>query len=187
MNAIPSSPLTPRGRRYAWLTILGVAALWLLTLACLFNLPETIPVHFGLSGQPTRYGSKLELLILPAAFSLAPVIILVITRYRFKLINDHPYLVNLPAFFVAHLPDLPSERQSWWVNRLFEANLALGAGLTWLMVLMEWIIFQGTASGRMAGRLTALSLTLILIPIIGYILYLRKMGADLAREARETA
>lgn len=182
MNAIPSSPLTPRGRRYAWLTILGIAALWLLALACLFNLPETVPVHFGLSGQPTRYGSRLELLILPAAFSLAPVIILLITRYRFRLINDYPYLVNMPAFFITHLTQLPQSRQSWWVNRYFEANLALGAAITWILALLEWGILAGTASGKLSAWFTWVSLAAMVIPIVWFAFYLRRLGREMAEE-----
>lgn len=35
------------------------------TLIMLFILPDTVPVHFDISGAPDRWGSKFELLILP--------------------------------------------------------------------------------------------------------------------------
>ncbi len=180
---ITSTPLSARGRWLAGINVLGIVAMWLLALAFYLPLPGTIPVHFDLAGNPTRYGDKLTLLLLPAAFSLAPLIILLATRYRFKLINDYPYLVNLPAFFAAHLPKLPPERQSWWINRLFEANLALSAGLSIIMLLMEWAILQGTVTGRLSGWFTVLSIAMIFIPILLYMVYLRKLGLEMAREA----
>lgn len=37
----------------------------LATVIMLFILPDTVPVHFDISGMPDRWGSKFELLILP--------------------------------------------------------------------------------------------------------------------------
>ncbi len=186
MNDIPASPLTPRGRLYAWLTILGLAAMWVLALAYILALPDVTPLHFGLSGQPTRYGSKLVLGLLPPAFSIAPVVILLITRYRFRLINKHPYLVNLPAFFITYLAQLPRPRQSWWVNRYFEANLALGAAITWILALMEWGILAGAASGALSTWFTWFSLIAIFLPVVWFMVYLRRLGREMAEEVAGT-
>ena len=48
------------------------------TVFMLFILPDTVPVHFDISGAPDRWGSKFELLILPVvliacAFTLDPM------------------------------------------------------------------------------------------------------------------
>ena len=48
------------------------------TVFMLFILPDTVPVHFDISGAPDRWGSKFELLILPVvliacAFTLDPL------------------------------------------------------------------------------------------------------------------
>ena len=48
------------------------------TLFMLFILPDTVPVHFDISGAPDRWGSKFELLLLPviliaSAFVLGPM------------------------------------------------------------------------------------------------------------------
>ncbi len=48
------------------------------TVAMLFILPDTVPVHFDINGVADRWGSKYELLILPAvlvpcAFTLYPM------------------------------------------------------------------------------------------------------------------
>ena len=181
-DKIPASPLSPRGRWLVAANLLGLIGLWLLALAFYFPLPQTIPVHFDLAGNPTRYGSKFSLLLLPAAFSIAPAIILLATRFRFTLVNDYPYLVNLPAFFATHLPKLSPERQSWWINRLFEANLALGAGLTAIMLIIEWFILRGTVSGEISGWITGFILLAVFVPIVVYVLYLRRLGREMAQE-----
>ena len=48
------------------------------TVFMLFILPDTVPVHFDISGAPDRWGSKFELLLLPVvliacAFVLDPI------------------------------------------------------------------------------------------------------------------
>lgn len=49
------------------------------TVIMLFVLPDTVPVHFDITGAPDRWGSKFELLILPlvliaSAFSIEPMV-----------------------------------------------------------------------------------------------------------------
>ena len=49
------------------------------TVIMLFILPDTVPVHFDISGAPDRWGSKFELLLLPVilivcAFSIDPLL-----------------------------------------------------------------------------------------------------------------
>lgn len=49
------------------------------TILMLFVLPDTVPVHFDINGNVDRWGSKLELLILPVvlivcAFSMDPMV-----------------------------------------------------------------------------------------------------------------
>ena len=38
------------------------------TVVMLFILPDTVPVHFDINGVADRWGSKFELLLLPAVF-----------------------------------------------------------------------------------------------------------------------
>lgn len=40
--------------------------LWVLAGYSLFTLPESIPVHYNLTGKPDQYGSKASIFILPA-------------------------------------------------------------------------------------------------------------------------
>lgn len=47
------------------LSVLGLLALWGLAAYYYPDLPEQIPVHFGASGYPDRFGSKQTLWLLP--------------------------------------------------------------------------------------------------------------------------
>ena len=42
-----------------WLPMLLIAGAVAFSLAVYARLPESIPVHWGLSGEPDRYGSRL--------------------------------------------------------------------------------------------------------------------------------
>jgi uncharacterized membrane protein len=42
-----------------------LAFLWILTLSFYDKLPDIIPIHFDLLGQPNDHGSKLTIMFLP--------------------------------------------------------------------------------------------------------------------------
>jgi uncharacterized membrane protein len=43
-----------------WLPASIIAGSWLFSLAVFSRLPERVPVHWGISGDPNRYGSRIE-------------------------------------------------------------------------------------------------------------------------------
>jgi len=96
---IPPTPFDKKGKTFTLVLVLTLAAIWLVSIYAYFDLPAEVPTHFGFTGRPTSYGNKATFLLLPFLFSIAPVIFLLIIRFRFTLINKYPYLVNLPAFF----------------------------------------------------------------------------------------
>ncbi|WP_083321980.1 DUF1648 domain-containing protein [Hymenobacter lapidarius] len=49
---------TPGDRKRELLAWVVLALLWALAGWSYFQLPDTIPVHYGLEGQPDRYGEK---------------------------------------------------------------------------------------------------------------------------------
>jgi len=128
--------------------ILGVLAMWGLAFYAHGKLPKEIPGHFGFNGEPTRYDSKTTFFILPAAFSIAPIILLVLARFRFTLFNKYPYLLNLPAFYV-NISKIPKERQTFWINRYFEVIIFLEAVLTLSFLILEYGIYHGSLAGKL--------------------------------------
>lgn len=178
---VEPEPLGSRGRLLVGLNLAALVGLWLLPLYWLPYLPEVVAVHFGLSGQPDRYGPPGELLLVPAAFSLAPIIILLVTGYRFHLVNRRPYLLNLPAFYL-YLPRLPEARRSYWLNRYFESILALSLALGIELLLLEAVIFASAASGQLSPW-AFLPLLLTPLLVVGFLAYLSRLSNELKREA----
>ncbi len=155
--------------------------MWILAIYAYSTLPQEVPVHFGFGGKPTRYGGKTTFFILSALFSIAPVIFLLITKYRFTLINRHPYLVNLPAFFT-NLTKIPEKRRSFWINRYFEGVLVLGLVLTLTLFIMEVGIYLGELSGKLPLWFLPFSLLLPLGLILPFLFYLAKLSKEMEKE-----
>ncbi len=176
-------PLSMKGKIMVVLMVLGLLSIWIFAVYAYLTLPHEIPAHFGFSGEPTRYGNKSTFLILPAAFSIGPVIFLLLAKYRFTLINRHPYLINLPAFF-AHISKIPKERKGLWVNRYFEVMLSLGVVLTFSLLMVEIGIFLGEIYGKLPAWLMPFSLTMPVWLILPFLFYLRKMNLELKEEIK---
>ncbi|NOZ58209.1 MAG: DUF1648 domain-containing protein [Euryarchaeota archaeon] len=176
-------PLGAKGRLLVISVISGLLGMWMLAVYAYLTLPQEVPVHFGFDGEPTRYGDKSTFLILTAAFSIAPVIFILLTKYRFTLINRHPYLVNLPAFFTS-ISKIPEERRGLWVNRYFEGVLYLGAALTFSLLIMEIGIYAGKIHGKLPSWFMPFSLSLPVWLILPFLLYLRRLYLELERSIR---
>jgi immunity protein, SdpI family len=54
-----------------WLPVSIIAGAWIFSLAVYSRLPDEIPVHWGMSGEPNRYGSRIEGAFLLPALMLA--------------------------------------------------------------------------------------------------------------------
>src|SRR5690242_6969948 len=62
-----------------WLTVcqwLIAAAMFVAAALVWPNVPDSVPVHFGLSGEPNRYAGKVEGLLLLPLIALAVVLLL---------------------------------------------------------------------------------------------------------------
>ncbi len=118
------------------LTLLGDVAI----MAATWNrLPERIPMHFGASGFPDRWGAKAELVGL-----LAIPFFLTAMMYGFTLLvpffRRHPQWVNLPnkAAFLA-LP--PGRQEPFWAGlRDVFLSLAAGCNLVFFAVIAATIL-----------------------------------------------
>lgn len=75
-----------------WLPMLLIAGAFAFSLAVYSRLPESIPVHWGLSGEPDRYGSRLE-----GAF-LMPAIMVVMLVLLTWLPSRDPRAANIAKF-----------------------------------------------------------------------------------------
>lgn len=75
-----------------WLPFVLVAAAVIFSLAVFSRLPERVPVHWGISGEPDRYGSRFE-----GAFLLPIVTVAVLALLRWLPSRD-PRAANIEKF-----------------------------------------------------------------------------------------
>jgi len=180
-ETIISQPLSLRGKILMWAIFLECLALWIISLYAYATLPDEVPTHFGALGKPTSYGDKSTFLILPFAFSIAPVIFLVITGFRFTLINKYPYLINLPAFYI-NIYKLPKDKRSAWVNKYFELILALGVAISlWLLFLLV-TIYQGTLEGQLPVWFTPVAIILPILLLVPFFYALSRLSRKMKNE-----
>lgn len=66
--------------------IILIIIMWTLTAFNYYRSPDTVPIHFNLSGQPDGYGSKATLLFLP----LIPTAI----YFGLTQLNKYPHIFN---------------------------------------------------------------------------------------------
>ncbi len=163
------------------LLVLIFLGMWLLGFYAYQMLPEKVPVHFGLNGNPVKYGNKITFFIIPLTFSLTPLFILFITRYRFSLITKYPYLIKLPAFFMK-IYQLPEEKRALLINKYFEVLLIFGTALSFTLFLIELGIFLGMISGRLPFWFLPVSIFLPLLLTFLFILNLAKLSKEIERE-----
>lgn len=161
--------------------VLGFVGIWVLGIYAYITLPQQVPTHFGFDREPTTYGEKTMFITIPSAFSIAPVIFLILTRLRFTLINKYPYLLNLPAFFI-YISKVHSERRGLWVNRYFEAILVFGSLLTFYLLILELGIYLSALSGRLPLWFIPFALSMPAILIASLIFYLRKLSKKIKAE-----
>jgi len=182
---IYSISMSVKGKIMIVLIVLGLLSIWILGFYAYLISPQEIPVHFGSSGEPTNYGGKYTLLIFPAIFSISPIIFLLFVKYRFILINKHPYLINLPAFFI-YIPKIPKEKRGLWVNKYFEVMLCLGVVITFSLLIIELGVFLGITYGELPAWFIPFVLTLPIWLILPFLFYLRKMSLKLEEEIKHT-
>lgn len=155
--------------------------IWLVSIYAYFDLPAEVPTHFGFTGRPTSYGNKATFLLLPILFSIAPVIFLLIIRFRFTLINKYPYLVNLPAFFT-NINKIEENRRSFWINKYFELTAAVGTGITFFLLYLVLMIYKGSLDGCLPSWFV---ITVFLLPaaiLVPFLFALRSLSKRMKAE-----
>jgi uncharacterized membrane protein len=151
--------------------ILNAGLLALITYTVLSrysSLPDRIPVHFGISGAPDRWGSKSELFIL-----VALVWGLTVLLYVFILsvpgLGRKPRLLNIPN--KEELLKLTPERQApfWELLQEFMAGLAVSINLLfYLMIRGTLLLIRGDIQ-LLPFRNVVAGLAVVFLVIIVYL------------------
>ncbi len=150
---------------------ISVLFMWILAFYYYFALPNKIATHFDINGIANSYGNKSTLFVIPFLFSIAPLLILIIVKYRFKIIKKYPYLINLPAFFCSFKDD---QLKDYLIDKYFEAMLGYTLILTLSLLFAEIGIFEGSFSGRLP-KWFDLVISIPIVAVIPYLFYLKKL------------
>jgi uncharacterized membrane protein len=132
---------------------LFVASMWLLTIYVFFKLPKVIPIHFGASGQPDRYGDKLILLSLP--------IIATILYFSLTWLIKYPHIFN----YSTKITEANAEKQYSIATRMLRFIKISILIIFSLIILFVYLTTIGATNGLGIWYLP-LTLCLILIPTI---------------------
>ena len=127
------------------------------------SLPATIPVHYGLSGQPDAWGGKIELLELP----LLSVLVYVALTW----LGRHPQKLNYPWA----ITKTNAEQQYRLARSLVGA---IKAQLIWLLTAISWQTI-GIANGQSGGL--GGSLVTVILVIAGITLVIHVVLASRAK------
>lgn len=136
---------------------LCIGLLWWETFHYYPGLPDTIPVHYGFSGNVDAYGSKRMMLTLP---TIATILFLGIS-----LLNQFPHIFNYPV----KINSENAERQYRAATRLLR-YLKLLIPVIFGFIESETILSISSGSAKINGWFFPMMMGLIFIPLIVYIL-----------------
>jgi uncharacterized membrane protein len=81
----------PLSRGDVLLEMLAISLLficWVFAIYGFYILPDSIPVHFDMSGKVTRFGSKFNIFVMP--------LIATVLFIGMSILNKHPHVFNYP-------------------------------------------------------------------------------------------
>ncbi len=156
-------PLSNTARAIILFAVLINVATWLAIAYYYPALPNTIPTHFNVSGAPTSYGNKSILLVVPAVLSAIIVVILLVLRYRYALLERYPYFINLPAFAYRLGLEKNSAVHGAIINRVFTVHTLSALYISILCAVITYVMFS------LNGHALSLLLSTILIVVVVFV------------------
>lgn len=167
-------PQTGIGRFLFFFHIALIAAQWLVPLAAMSSLPEEIPIHFDLSGNPDGYGSRATLWLLPVIATFLGFLAIALLQY--------PSSFNVPGR--ADIAALP-EKQRFPIHDLMrEMLLAIFVVVQIIMLSVTGLIIAFVGAKTFPFP-TYLILSFVVMPLVIVIVYLIRVSRALDRAKRE--
>lgn len=123
IRPVPDIPMSPAEKLAESAAALGVIFFAGTLISYWTELPDEIPIHFGLSGQPDALGSKTTLLILPIITALVYV--------GLSILRKFPHVYNYPIEITAD----NAPRQYSLARTLIAC---LKAEVVWLFAYICW-------------------------------------------------
>jgi uncharacterized membrane protein len=169
-------PQTGTGRILFFLHLALILAQWLLPLAAISSLPDQVPVHFDMSGNPDRYASKNSWEMWFGGYVGTFLGVLVLGLLKI------PGSYNMPR--KAEIALLPLRQRERLHDLMREMLLALFCTVQALVLTMVALIFA------FAGATTfkfpwILIVAFILLPMLVLLLYVWRVSRAVDRAKRE--
>lgn len=169
-------PQTGIGRFFFFLHIAMIAAQWVLPLAMMSSLPDQVPVHFDLAGNPDRFASKSSWEMWFGSIIGTFLGILVIVLMRF------PGAYNVPR--KAEIAALPTTQRERIHDLMREMLLAIFTVVQMLMLAMLATTFAIASSTPMKMP-WVLIVAFLAVPMAVVIVYLVRISRAVDDAKRE--
>ncbi len=130
-----------------WLPASFIAGAWLFSIAVYSRLPDRVAVHWGLSGEPNRYGSRIE-----GAFLLPALMVALFLLMQWYPSRD-PRAANIAKFRSAYDTIVAMTIAFLGVMHV----LALGQSLGWRVDITTVALVGGGALFVVLGNLLPLA------------------------------
>lgn len=73
---------------------------WLFILISYKDLPEIIPVHFDIQGNPDKYGGKENIFLAPCVFSAISIAMIFLSKYQPLLSNSNKTISKIDQKYI---------------------------------------------------------------------------------------
>ncbi len=125
------------------------------------QLPERIPSHYNLSGEPDGYSGKAILILLPIISSVLVILMTTLAKY--------------PHTFNYHVPLTPENTQQLYTKAVkLVSDLTYSISFIFLLIISSILYTAMNVGNTLLGKaLIPLILILIFYPIIKYFLSLK--------------
>ena len=181
-------PFDKLGRKLFTFLIGELASIWIVAAAALILLPTLVPAQFTWGGVAMSYGFSSVLVVVALLFSVVPIVVLLVSILRFRIVNNYPYLMVAPSFY-ANARSVAPSRRSYWVNQYFKVLLVAGVYMSGILLILIMEIYTAASKSYINGYLSiiapivAITAVAVLLILLVKNLY-RKMGADASSKKR---
>lgn len=134
-----------------------IAIAWMVAVIAYTSMPETIPIHFNIKGEPDGYGSRLTLMILPAIATLTIPPMVLLSRY--------PHIFN---YVVKITPE--NQLVQYRLAARFIRLMAAGVGIIFIIILQAMITSAESNRYPNAFILITSIAAISIIPLMVYII-----------------
>ncbi len=165
-------PQTGIGRFLFFFLIALTAAQWLLPLAVMSSLPERVPIHFDLQGNPDRYTSRTSWELWFGAIIGTFLGVLVIALMKF------PGAYNVP--WKAEIAALPEPQRHRLHDLMREMLLGIFVAVQGMMLAMVALIFS-LADERNVKMPWFIIIAFLVVPLAIMAAYLVRISRALDR------